>query len=75
MIRVKPEYAQIRIGFNNSSARLGERNDLHKLYEVAKIKNHKAHLDMFEEVDEREIDAIKEKEFMQKQQLKKGFIK
>jgi hypothetical protein len=70
-IRVKPEYAHIRIGFNNSSARLGERNDLHKLYEVAKIKNHKAHLDMFEEVDPGELDAIKEKEFMQKQESKK----
>lgn len=70
-IRVKPEYAHIRIGFNNSSAKLGERDDLYKLYDVAKIKNHKAHLDMFEEVpDEKELDAKKEKAFIEKQEAK-----
>lgn len=71
-IRVKPEYAHVRIGFNNSSKKLGERDDLHKLYDVARIKNHKAHLDMFEEVpDQFELDAMKEREFMQKQEAKK----
>lgn len=71
-IRVKPEYAHVRIGFNSSSEKLGARDDLYKLYDLAKIKNHKAHLDMFEEVpDQVELDEMKEKEFMKKQEAKR----
>lgn len=71
-IKIKPAYAHIRIGFNNSSARLGERDDLHKLYDVAKAKNHKQHLDMFEVIpDQAELDAIKEKNFNLQQQKKR----
>lgn len=75
-LKLKPEYAQVIIGFNNSSIPLGQRDDLYKLYDLARIKNHKAHLEMFEEVpDQAELDAMKEKAFMQKQELKKRFIK
>lgn len=71
-IKLKPQYNDVLIGFNNSSLPLGQRNDLHKLYEVAKGKKHKAHLDMFEEVpDQAELDAVKEKAFNKKQDIKK----
>ena len=70
-LTLKPEYKDVVIGFNNSSAPLGQRDDLYKLYDLAKLKNHKAHLDMFEEVpDQAELDAVKEKAFKQKQVAK-----
>lgn len=70
-LKLKPEFALVKIGFNNSSKPLGERDDLFRLYDLARIKNHKAHLDMFEEVPtESELDAMKEKEFYRKQELK-----
>lgn len=71
-IKIKPEFASVRIGFNNSSAPLASRDDLYKLYDLAKFKNHKAHLSMFEEVpDQSELDAWKEKEFYRKREAKR----
>lgn len=70
-LKLKPQYRDVVIGFNNSSLPLGLRDDLYKLYEIAMIKNHKAHLEMFEEVpDQKELDQIKEDIFNRKREAK-----
>jgi len=70
-IKVKPQFANKVIGFNHSSLPLGQRDDLHLLYENAKRKGHKAHLNMFE-VDEDAISAEKSSTFLKKQDDKKS---
>lgn len=68
---LKPEFAKTVIGFNKSGLPLGERDDIYKLYEIAKLKNHKAHLNMFLEFPtEQELDDIKEKAFLLKREKK-----
>lgn len=72
-LKLKQTYADTCIGFNNSSLPLGQRNDLHKLIQLAKEKKLKRWLDMFEEVpDEKQLDKIKEESFNNKQSLKKS---
>lgn len=66
-LKIKPEFADKVIGFNNSSLPLGKRNDLHLLYENAKITNNKGHLAMFEEpVTEAVLDKTKSDSFLQR---------
>lgn len=70
-LKLKQAYADIRIGFNNSSLPLGLRTDLHLLYELAQIRKLKRWLDMFEDVpDQKELDQIKEDKFNSKQSEK-----
>lgn len=72
IIKVKPEFAKKVIGFNGSSLPLGQRDDLHLLYDNAKRKGHKAHLDMFEVPDEAAIESAKSDSFLKRQEDKKA---
>lgn len=59
-LKLKPAFKDVVIGFNNSTAPLGKRNDLHILFEQAKKNGITRHLNMFEETpDEKELDKIK----------------
>ena len=72
-LKIKAAYKDHIIGFNNSSYPLGKRNDLDKLYQMAKSKNIQRWLDMFESIPEqRVLDAEKEKVFIEKQSLKQA---
>jgi len=54
-LKIKPEFKDTVIGFNNSGLPLGQRKDLHILWETAKATNRQDYLDMFEgEVSEKE---------------------
>lgn len=71
-LKLKDSYADVVIGFNNSSLPLGKRKDLHKLYEFAKQTGNKKYLNMFEETpNEKEMDKIKSDSFLEKQEEKK----
>lgn len=70
--KIKPGYGDHVIGYNNSSAPLGKRSDLGKLYEMAKATDNKEWLDMFDGVpDEADIDKEKTEKFQSKQDDKK----
>lgn len=71
-IKVKEQYLNTVIGFNNSGAPLGLRNDLHILYEMA-VKTEQQHLlDMFEEAPSDEVlESLKVESFLKKQEEKK----
>lgn len=47
-IKLKPEFADTVMGFNNSGLPLGQRDDLHLLWETAKASNRQDYLNMFE---------------------------
>lgn len=64
--KIKPEFANTVIGFNNSGLPLGHRNDLHILHGAAKASKDKSILNMFEEATELP-DAEKQKLFEEKQ--------
>lgn len=72
-IKVKEQYLNTVIGFNNSGAPLGLRNDLHILYEIA-VKTEQQHLlDMFETTPSTDqLEEMKVESFLQKQELKKA---
>ncbi len=71
-IRVKDQYKNQVFGFNNSSAPLGQRNDLHLLVADAKYHNQQNILDMFEGVpDDKELLEEKGNAFAQKQNEEK----
>ena len=70
-IKVKPEYKKHVFGFNNSGKPLGERDDLHLLIADAKAGNVKHILDMFETVDDKDIEGAKLASFNKKQAAKK----
>ena len=70
-LKIKAAFSNHVIGFNNSSKPLGDRNDLDKLYSLAKAKNNQRVLDMFEEADQKVLDAEKEKVFVEKQETKR----
>lgn len=55
MITVKKEFADMVIGFNGSGKPLGQRNDLHKIYNLAKANKRKDYLNMFED-DGKELE-------------------
>jgi hypothetical protein len=67
-LKVKQEFANTVIGFNNSCAPLGVRKDLQILYDVAKANGRKDYLNMFE--GEELTDPEKEKAFNEKQSTK-----
>jgi hypothetical protein len=71
-LKIKQGYEAVIIGFNNSSLPLGQRSqsDLIFFYERAKKRNNQKWLNLFElnEVPtDKEIDAVKEKTFTDKQ--------
>jgi hypothetical protein len=70
-IKVKEQYLNTEIGFNNSSAPLGKRNDLHLLLRDAKASKHQAILNMFEEVSDEQLLEEHGKAFEKKQEDKK----
>lgn len=70
-IKVKTEFEKKVIGFNRKSLPLGQRDDLHLLYEQAKQKGHKKHLEMFDVVDEAEVNSNKVSTFFKNQSDKK----
>jgi hypothetical protein len=53
-VKIKQEFKETVIGFNNSCSPLGERNDLHILAEIAKANKRQDYLGMFEETEETE---------------------
>lgn len=55
-IKIKKEFEEKIIGFNNSAVPLGKRKDLHKLLEIAKSSNRKEYLDLFETTIETDAD-------------------
>lgn len=55
---IKQEYKNLVIGFNHSALPLGERNDLHILYAIAKASHRQDYLDMFETTNESEETQI-----------------
>lgn len=63
--KVKPEFANTVIGFNNSGSPLGERKDLKILHDAAKANKVKSILDMFAEATDLP-DAEKQKNFEKK---------
>ena len=72
-LRLKIEYQDVVIGFNNSSLPLGKRNDLHLLIEFSRAHNRTDYLAMFGEIpDEKEVLEIKATAFVKKQAEKKG---
>ncbi|MGN6438377.1 MAG: hypothetical protein ACTHMM_17675 [Agriterribacter sp.] len=75
-IKVKKQYEHEVVGFNNSGKPLGQRSDLHVLYDIAKRGNHAHLLKYFEEVpDEIELEKIKVETFNRKQQQKSAKTK
>lgn len=69
-LKVKAEFKDVVIGFNQSAAPLGYRNDLHILHEMAKRSNRIDYLAMFEEISEDEIVAEKVQKFEAKRKEK-----
>jgi len=63
-LKLKPEFADTVIGFNNSGLPLGQRNDLHLLWETAKANKRQDYLDMFEGelTDEEKTDKFNAKQ-------------
>lgn len=54
MKKIKKDYLETIIGFNNSVTPLGERKDLNLLFEIANNSNNKMLLELFE-VDEKVV--------------------
>ena len=73
-IKVKEQYKNTVIGFNNSGAPLGLRNDLHILYEIAVKTDQQNILEMFEALpNEKDLEDMKVENFFQKQYQKKVY--
>lgn len=73
LLKLKDEFKNHVVGFNNDGRPLGQRNDLHILLENAILTNSTYILGMFDEIPTlEEIKAIREKEFQQKQNAKKA---
>lgn len=71
-LKVKKQYENTVIGFNNSGAPLGLRNDLHILYEMAVNTGQQNIIQMFEEEPTAEqIEEIKVTNFNSKQEEKR----
>ncbi|MCL1690835.1 hypothetical protein [Elizabethkingia anophelis] len=59
-VKIKTEFLNTVIGFNNSALPLGERNDLHILAKMAQESNDTSLLNLFEELpNQEEIQAEK----------------
>ena len=70
-LKLKPENASVVIGFNHSSAPLGSRTDLVKLYEMGKANNDQSILGLFDDLPtEKEVVNLKETAFNEKQRTK-----
>jgi hypothetical protein len=64
-IKLKEEFNDTVIGFNNSAEPLGKRKDLHLLLKDAKAGNVKYILDMFEEIpSDDELKTIQGQNFL-----------
>lgn len=70
-LKIKTQFSDVVIGFNNSSLPLGQRDDLHILYELAKVNQMQQYLEMFEEqLTDQQLMDVKEAAFNKKQQEK-----
>jgi len=64
-VRIKTEFLDTVIGFNNSALPLGKRDDLHILAEMARHSTNQTLINLFEELPEqKEIDQAKEQIFL-----------
>jgi hypothetical protein len=71
-LKIKKAYEGVQIGYNNSCLPLGKRNDLHKLYELAKANKNQRILNMFEtQPTLAELQEIKAQQFDAKQAVNK----
>lgn len=67
-IKIKPEFLDTVIGFNNSGLPLGQRDDLEILIDIAR-KSNPAILNYFEEIPSlKEVEKIKVEKFNLKRQ-------
>lgn len=65
-LKIKDEFLNTVVGFNNSSLPLGNRNDLHVLFEIAKKSNNKKLLSYFKEIPTSSVfDKIKEDQILE----------
>lgn len=66
-LKLNPVFNDHVVGFNGSSAPLGQRKDLVKLYEIGKAHNTKSILNLFSEhPSESELQELKAEAFNQK---------
>ena len=76
-VKIKDSYADVVIGFNNSSLPLGKRKDLHKLYEFAKQTGNRKYLNMFEETPgelAEALDFLQAKDFINEQRVVESVV-
>lgn len=65
-LKIKDEFLNTVVGFNDSSLPLGQRKDLYVLFELAKKSNNKKLLNYFEEIpSQQEFDKIKEDQILE----------
>lgn len=70
-LKIKKQYASVVVGFNNSGKPLGQRDDLHVLYDIAKSGKHAHLLQYFEEVpDQVELETLKVESFNRRRSTK-----
>lgn len=70
-LKIKKEFESVVIGYNGSSAAIGGRNDLHKLYEIAK-KSMPTWLDYFETISEDELLENKSLSYKEAKEVKEA---
>ncbi|SIS72012.1 MULTISPECIES: hypothetical protein [Chryseobacterium] len=65
-LKIKDEFLNTVVGFNNSSLPLGQRKDLHVLFDLANKSNNKRLLNYFEEIpSQKEFEKIKEDQILE----------
>ncbi|MDN5578728.1 MAG: hypothetical protein L0G11_05195 [Chryseobacterium sp.] len=65
-VKIKTEFLDTVIGFNNSALPLGKRKDLHILAQMAKTSNDPSLLNLFEELPaQKELNQIKEEKLLE----------
>ncbi|WNI34692.1 hypothetical protein [Chryseobacterium sp. SG20098] len=65
-LEIKDEFLNTVVGFNNSSLPLGNRKDLHVLFEIATKSNNKRLQSYFKEIPtSSEFDKIKEDQILE----------
>ena len=65
-VKIKTEFLDTVIGFNNSALPLGKRDDLNILAEIASNSKDQSLINLFEELpDQEELDQIKEEKLLE----------
>ena len=65
-VKIKTEFLDTVIGFNNSALPLGKRKDLHILAQMAKTSHDPSLLNLFEELPaQKELNQIKEEKLLE----------